>query len=550
MEGYVAESAGVDRPWQGDLCQFFTRADIARLCLQRLDLPRNLSSIRLLEPAAGQGAFILPLIPRLVRHNRKLRQPAEALADNIRAFEIDPIVAAALRQRCASALHEAGIDKDSARKIVRAWVRNEDFLEANLKGAFSHVVGNPPYIRWDAVPSSLRDAYRKRFDSFKQRADLYIPFIEKSLELLAPRGQLGFLCPGTWTRNVYGGSIREALTSRGHIKSISDFSNIDSFETPADAYPHFFVFQNGRSGATYIASMNPRGKSARVSASTTRQFAPSNSPLVLNVGGDVAATVRRARNKFPTLEQAGCLVRVGSATGSNETFLVDGPNDIVEKSRLLPFVNARSIKNGVVQWSGTKIVNVFDRSGKPVALTRYPRLRRYLYRHKDALKARAKSKNAKIWWRSIDALQPEWYEARKLLIVDISAVPVIGIDRKGCCAGGGVYQIRSKEWPLQDLLVFLSAGVLGLFVAGMASGTENSFHRFQKEHIAKVPLPRWRKLDKRWRTQFKAARKRGDRDTILDMIAVLYGCRIGTLKKYVARDWKALFERSKTQRLS
>jgi hypothetical protein len=84
----------------------------------------------------------------------------------------------------------------------------------------------------------------------------------------------------------------------------------------------------------------------------------------------------------------------------------------------------------------------------------------------------------------------------------------------------------------------------------MASGTENSFHRFQKEHIAKVPLPRWRKLDKRWRTRFKAARKRGDRDTILDMIAVLYGCRIGTLKKYVARDWKTLFERSKTQRLS
>ncbi|MGN8546452.1 Eco57I restriction-modification methylase domain-containing protein [Bradyrhizobium sp. 13971] len=178
--------------------------------------------------------------------------------------------------------------------------------------------------------------------------------MEKSLELLAPRGQLGFLCPGTWTRNVYGGSIREALTSRGHIKSISDFSNIDSFETPADAYPHFFVFQNGRAGSTYIASMDTRGKGAHVSASTTRHFTPSNAPLVLNIGDDVAATVRRARKKFPSLLQAGCLVRVGSATGSNETFLVDGPTDIVEKSRVLPFVNARSIKNGVVQWSGTR----------------------------------------------------------------------------------------------------------------------------------------------------------------------------------------------------
>lgn len=548
MEEYVAQSAGADRPWQGELCQFFTRADIARLCLRRLDLPRNLSSIRLLEPAAGQGAFILPLIPRLVRHHLKRGGPLDALASNIRAFEVDPIVAAALRERCASALIEAGIDKDRGRKIVNAWIKNEDFLEAKLSSVFSHIVGNPPYIRWDAIPSPLRDAYRRRFDSFKQRADLYIPFIEESLRLLAPQGQLGFLCPGAWTRNVYGGSIREALTSHGHIKSISDFSNIDSFETPAEAYPHFFVFQNGLAGSTFIASMNRRGKSAYESASTTRKFAPSSSPLILNIGNDVAAAVQRARNKFPTLIEVGCLVRVGSATGSNETFLVDCPPDVVEKSRLLPFVNARSIKNGVVQWSGTKIVNVFDRSGKPVMLKKYPRLRRYLYRHKDALKARAKAKNAKIWWRSIDALQPEWYEARKLLVVDISPVPVVGIDRKGCCAGGGVYQIRSKEWPLQDLLVFLSAGVLGLFVAGMACGSQNSFHRFQKEHIAKIPLPRWRKLDKRWRTRFKAAHRRGDGDTVLDLVARLYECHTSTLEKYVARDWKTLLERPISQR--
>ena len=70
----------------------------------------------------------------------------------------------------------------------------------------------------------------------KQRADLYVAFIEKSLNLLQPNGQLGFLCPGTWTRNVYGGAVREALTSRGHLnKTIFDFSDIESFETPTDA---------------------------------------------------------------------------------------------------------------------------------------------------------------------------------------------------------------------------------------------------------------------------------------------------------------------------
>lgn len=543
MEGHFAAKAGFDQHWQGELCQFFTRTDIARLCIRQLDLPRNLLSIRLLEPAAGQGAFILPLIPRFVRQCQKDREPLEALTSIIRAFEIDPEVAASLRQRCATALSDAGVDKAKARKIVRAWVRNEDFLEADVKTTFSHIVGNPPYIRWDAVPLRLRATYRTRFSSFKQRADLYIPFIEKSLGLLKPTGQLGFLCPGTWTRNVYGGSVREALTTKGHIKSISDFSDIDSFETPADAYPHFFVFQNGRKGSTYIASMNKRGKGARASASTTRKFAPSPSPLVLNVGDDVAAAVRKARNKFPPLAKVGCMVRVGSATGSNETFLIEGKSDNVERGRLLPFVNARSIKNGVVEWSGTRIVNVFDTKGKPVNLSKFPRLRRYLTKHKAKLKARAKSKNAKIWWRSIDALHPDWYSAKKLLVVDISAVPVIGIDRDGCCAGGGVYQIRSKQWPLQELLVFLSAGILGLFVTGMTSGATNNFHRFQKEQIANIPLPRWRELDKRWRKRFKTARKAGDSEQILAAVAELYECRPSTLKKFLARDWDTLLER-------
>jgi adenine-specific DNA-methyltransferase len=60
----------------------------------------------------------------------------------------------------------------------------------------------------------LRESYRKRFSSFKQRADLYVAFIERSLDLLEPNGQLAFLCPGNWTRNVYGGAVRKAFTSQ------------------------------------------------------------------------------------------------------------------------------------------------------------------------------------------------------------------------------------------------------------------------------------------------------------------------------------------------
>jgi hypothetical protein len=227
---------GVERPWQGSLCQFFTRDQVARSCLAQIQLPTNLLAIRLLEPAAGEGAFVIPLIRPLVQACRRQRKPLSALSAAIRALEIDPVIYRALKSKCLDELTSCGVNRPQAVRLVTAWIRCADFLEFSSRQKFTHIVGNPPYIRWDAIPVRLREEYRKRFLSFRQRADLYVAFIEHALSLLSGAGQLGFLCPGTWTRNVYGGPIRTALTSRGHLKAIVDFSEADSFERTADAY--------------------------------------------------------------------------------------------------------------------------------------------------------------------------------------------------------------------------------------------------------------------------------------------------------------------------
>jgi adenine-specific DNA-methyltransferase len=540
MEGGTFGQFPVERPWQGDLCQFFTRGVVARFCLQQLSFPKNPLAIRLLEPAAGHGAFFLPLIPKLVRGCRKAKQSFSLLRPVIRAYEIDPDVAAALRDNCVKALIANDVPSATAHQLARHWIRDSDFLEASIRTRFTHIVGNPPYIRWDAIPVRLRDTYKGRFTSFKQRADLYVAFIERSLSMLAADGQLAFLCPGTWTRNVYGGSIREAFTTQGHLKTVIDLSDVDSFEQSADAYPCFFVFRNGRNGATNILSMGGRDKLRPVGAQVRRHFKPSSAPLLLSRADDMAGVVQRARAKFPMLEEAGCSVRVGSATGCNDVFLGSSRTLRVERSRLLPFVNARSIRDAKAEWGGTSIVNVFDEDGKTVKSKDYPRLFAYLRKHKDALKSRAKASQSKVWWRSIDVLHPDWYQAPKLLVVDISAIPVIGLDEKGYCAGSGVYQIKSEDWPLQDLLVLLSAGILGLFVSAFSTGAAKGFHRFQKRQIGTVPLPRWETLDANWRAQFRGAHQAGNLTSVIDIVADLYECDRRLLSTNLARDWESL----------
>jgi adenine-specific DNA-methyltransferase len=277
MEGRVDIPLANGRPWQADLCQFFTREKVAELCLGHVVFPKNLLSTRLLEPAAGQGAFFLPLLPRLVRSCRRQHKSFDVLRPIIRAYEIDARIAITLRTRTDTTLQALGVYEQTARQIARDWIRNEDFLEARPRTRFTHIVGNPPYIRWDAIPRSLRDSYKVRFASFKQRADLYVAFIEHALSVLDKDGQLGFLCPGTWTRNVYGGAVREAFTTLGQLKTIIDFSDAESFETPADAYPHFFVFQKGGNGPTKIFSIAGTDKIGPSGKSVVRTlYAPAN----------------------------------------------------------------------------------------------------------------------------------------------------------------------------------------------------------------------------------------------------------------------------------
>jgi adenine-specific DNA-methyltransferase len=171
-----------------------------------------------------------------------------------------------------------------------------------------------------------------------------------------------------------GGAVREAFTTLGQLKTIIDFSDTESFETSADAYPHFFVFQKGVYGPTKIRSMVGRDKIRPSGKAIVRTFQPSSSPLFLSRDLAATKTVKAAKKRFPRIEEAGCSIRVGSATGCNAVFL--GPKEQlpIEKNRLLSFVNAHSIERGKVRWSGTCIVNVFDAQGKVVTLARFPRM--------------------------------------------------------------------------------------------------------------------------------------------------------------------------------
>src|SRR5690606_19236143 len=116
---------------------------------------------------------------------------ADDLAPAVRGVELHRPSVEAVRSAVTLRLRARGVSESAAARLCEAWLICDDFLLCTLPQSFSVVVGNPPYVRQERIPAALLGEYRRRFRTMFDRADLYIPFFERSLDLLDDEGCLG-----------------------------------------------------------------------------------------------------------------------------------------------------------------------------------------------------------------------------------------------------------------------------------------------------------------------------------------------------------------------
>ena len=173
----------------------FTKREVVEFILDLVNYTtdRPLHEIRLLEPSFGGGDFLLIAIERLLKTWSKQKgkvDPGEMLANAIRAVELHDDTFQATREKVIAVLKAEGIETKPATTLADTWLIKGDFLLTPLPFAFDCVVGNPPYVRQELIPAALIAEYRTRYTTVFDRADLYIPFIERSLNLLEPAVRL------------------------------------------------------------------------------------------------------------------------------------------------------------------------------------------------------------------------------------------------------------------------------------------------------------------------------------------------------------------------
>ncbi|WP_245573703.1 Eco57I restriction-modification methylase domain-containing protein [Curvibacter lanceolatus] len=200
----------------------FTRKEVVDFMLDLVgySADQDLTSARLLEPSFGGGEFVVAAVARLVE-SWKRRGCVADLAACIYAVELHQSTFEATRESVRAKLKELGFEAAEAARLTQAWLHFGDFLLAPIPGRFDFVVGNPPYVRQELIPAALLEEYRRRFSTLYDRADLYVPFIERSLNLLAESGQMTFICADRWTKNKYGGPLRAKSPAGSHCEPLS-----------------------------------------------------------------------------------------------------------------------------------------------------------------------------------------------------------------------------------------------------------------------------------------------------------------------------------------
>lgn len=494
---------------------------------------------RALEPSFGEGDFLLPMIERLLASWKKRGRTSDVVAElsgSIRAVELHKLTFAKTRAKVIEFLELRDISRPYAARLVDAWLIPGDFLLTPLEGDFDFAIGNPPYVRQELIPDQLLSEYRFRYKSVYDRADLYVPFIERSLGLLAPKGKLAFICADRWMKNRYGGPLRRIVSDGFRLKVYVDMVNTPAFRSEVIAYPAITIISREKPGTTRIARQ-PEITSTVLVRLSRRLLAEHRSEDIVELSGVAAgdkpwllegderlALVRSIEARFPSLEDAGCKVGIGVATGADKAFIAPIDELDVEDDRKIPLVMTRDIMNGKVEWRGLAVINPFADEGGLVSLKDYPRLERYLESNKEVIVGRHVAQKAPAnWYRTIDRIFPALATKSKLLIPDIKGEAHIVHETGRLYPHHNLYYIVSDTWDLEALRAILMSGIARLFVSAYSTKMRGGYLRFQAQYLRRIRVPLWDDVTRTLRTRLRDAARADDLAACNAAAVELYG---------------------------
>ena len=123
-------------------------------------------------------------------------------------------------------------DEEKNRINVFDW--KKEFKEIMDAGGFDAVIGNPPYIRIQAMkewaPIEV-EFYKQAYKSASAgNYDIYVVFVERGLGLICKHGVLGFILPHKFFNARYGEALRTLVAEGRNLSQVVHFGDQQIFD--------------------------------------------------------------------------------------------------------------------------------------------------------------------------------------------------------------------------------------------------------------------------------------------------------------------------------
>lgn len=443
------------------------------------------STDRVLEPSCGEAAFLLEAGRRLYDLGGRKR-----LSGQLWGAELHAESAATARDLLAAEGHEVEISVG-------------DFLRAEPQAAFDAVIGNPPYVRYQAFSGESRAAAQRAALQAGVRltslASSWAAFTVHSALHVRDGGRLGLVLPAEMLTVNYAAPVREFLMQAFRRVRLVLFTE-RIFPGVMEDVVLLLAEGRGEGPTDHCELLQSRNGStlAGLAESDVRRWRPADSDrwsgALLSDGASQLYAARIASEDFVRLSEWG-ETTLGMVTGNNKFFSLTGeqvkalglaPEDVVRLSppgsrhlRALSLTTRRLQaldKGGQATW-------LFRPAGKPSEAA----LQYIAAGEKTGVDRAYKCRVRKPWWR-VPYLRPAdllltymnadtarlctntaavhhlnsvhgVYLADEhrplgrdlLALAALNSVTLLGAELVGRSYGGGVLKIEPKEadrWPM------------------------------------------------------------------------------------------------------
>ncbi|HXQ50407.1 MAG TPA: N-6 DNA methylase [Stellaceae bacterium] len=482
----------------------------------------GITSLRVLDPACGSGAFLIAAFDYLKAEQTRVRERLSELepgllvysgadadveiitrnlygvdvnAESVEITKLSLWLKTAKRGRQLESLDETICwgnslieDSDFHR---RAFEWRSAFPQIFASGGFDIVIGNPPYVRMELI-KPFKPYLEKRYEVVADRADLYAYFFELGVRLLKPGGRLGYISSSTFFRTGSGEALRRYLTDKAEIEAVVDFGDLQIFGG-VTTYPAIVTLRrvNGRSGDDDLRFLKPNN----LPDDLTKAFVTSSQPMPrarLDAGSwrfeggslDAIRTKMAAGRK--TLAEVYGSPLYGIKTGFNQAFVLSRERrdaliarDARSADLLKPFLIGENLKRWHVESDDLWLVYT---PKNRIDIEEYPAIRDHLVPFREALERRATKQN---WWelQQAQAAYEDFFTHPNVVWRDISKGPTFSF-----LETPHYLDCTTFFWPIapKSLVAFLGSKSFWYQLAGLTPIASGDYCRLKAQYFSQI----------------------------------------------------------------